>query len=147
MANYVPEGQDNSASKQTFGRRRPNYVPAPGEAPAARGAGREQQAQEAKAELAKRHARSKQTQWENACILMRRYSNPGSAIGFLQDLPPAVREMHLLAEEQGLNRGDVLGYFPPAGPTARETWSGFAGPVEQPTLSKTPSSTSGKRNK
>lgn len=125
MANFVPEGEDNSASKQTLGRRRPNFVPAEGQEEAAPSPGPEAAWLEARAARHASRGRAKKLEWEKAVDHLQRMT-PSSAVSSLQHMPEAIRSMHLLVEEATLNRSAVLRFFPPVGPTAREVWKDFA---------------------
>lgn len=125
--NYIPAGEDNSTVKQTFGRRRPNFVPDPNDTPAVRGDGADGQFDEARREAEKRSARAKEARWAQGQLTMNRQTSAG-AIEVLRQMPQAIREMHLLCEEQGQNRHDVLQFFPAAGETAREVWRDYVQP-------------------
>lgn len=134
MPNYVPAGEDNSTSKRPFGARRPNYVPAEGQE-AAPSPGQELAFQEAREARARARTREKAQTWESAVKRIRNMT-PSTAVETLRSLPQAVRELHLIAEEHGLGRKEVLSYFPAAGKRAREIWAEYATPVLTKSKSK-----------
>ena len=129
MANFIPEGEDNSVTKRPYGARARNFIPDPNDAEELPRPGADAAFVEAEAASRKRQTESKVRLWGEAVARMATLPSNNAAVGFLLDLPPKTRECFLLAEESHANRGDILGYFPAVGHTARAYWADVAEPA------------------
>jgi len=136
MANFVPEGEDNSASKQQFGRRRPNFVPPKGFELGEKLTADEQYAQAKAANIA-RAKNARRRIWDEA-VLQLKTRDPATLVRFLLDLPMQQREVYILAEETHANRTAVLQHFPAAGPRAKEMWREYTGSPKPRAKKKAP---------
>jgi hypothetical protein len=128
MPNYVPEGEDNATAKREFGRHGRNYVPDPNAEPTQPSPGPDEAFAEALATRERRRKVAKDELWRAAKARMQLASTNHAAIGQLNDMSMSIREVHLLAEEYGANRKDVLSFFPPPGEKARALWAEYTDP-------------------
>lgn len=133
--NYVPEGEDNTGSVRPLGRRGQNYVPLADAPLGLPSPGADAAFQEAVAARHAARARAKRQSWERA-IEVPPKSTPSTFVSQLKNMPLAQRDLYLLAEEATLNRQDVLRWFPPVAPSARELWAEYATPQPSPTAKK-----------
>lgn len=122
--NYIPAGEPNLAAKRPLGRETPNFIPGPDFVEKPRMT-EDEQFEEATAARHRSRLRAQETAWAEACTRLNK-ATASHAVEILRALPSGMRDLYLLAEESNQSRSAVLGLFPAAGPTARETWKDYA---------------------
>jgi len=93
--------------------------------------------EEAKAARHASRSRAKRASWD-AAVKQLSVWTPAMAVEAMSAMPQTLQQQYLFAETLGLNRTEVLRFFPAVAPSTREAWSAVATPPAPKGRTRTP---------